>query len=51
MKKMNRESHSDRENITDTKDIDHELFLTAFKEIFEKSGYEKHYNKMRNKNF
>lgn len=41
---MNRESHSDAENITDSKEIDHEMFMRAFKEVFVKSGYEAHYN-------
>ena len=43
---MNRESHSDRTNISDMKEIDQSLFLEAFKEVFKKSGYEAHYNKM-----
>ena len=41
---MNRESHSDAENITDIKEINHEMFMSAFKEVFVKSGYEAHYN-------
>lgn len=43
---INRESHSDSINITDTKEIDHSMFLGAFEEIFKKSGYEEHYKKM-----
>lgn len=45
---INRESHSDDENITDMKEINTCLFKDAFREIFEKSGYENHYNKMMN---
>ena len=45
---MNRESHSDRENISDTKEIDQSIFFTAFKEVFQKSGHKKHYEKMMN---
>ena len=41
---MNRESHSDAENITDSKEIDPGMFMRAFKEVFVKSGYEAHYN-------
>lgn len=43
---INRESHSDSINITDTKEIDHSLFLQAFEEIFKESGHKKHYDKM-----
>ena len=43
---MNRESHSVRENINDTKELDHSLFFDAFKEVFKKTGYKKHYDKM-----
>lgn len=45
---INRESHSDFVNISDTKEIDCILFKEAFKEIFDKSGYENHYNRMMN---
>ena len=45
---MNRESHSDRENISDMKEIDHNLFFAAFKEVFKNSGYNKHYHQMMN---
>lgn len=47
---MNRESHSDAENITDIKEIDHEMFMRAFEEVFVKSGYEAHYNSYMNDN-
>ena len=42
---MNRESHSDTENITDSKEIDHEMFMSAFKEVFENSHHDAHYNR------
>lgn len=47
---INRESHYDRENIYDFKDIDIDIFLQGFQEIFKKSGYEKHYEKMMDSN-
>ena len=43
---MNRESHSDRRNINDIIEIDNLLFLNAFKEVFKRLGYIKHYDKM-----
>jgi wobble nucleotide-excising tRNase len=43
---INRESHFDRINISDTKEIDPQIFKEAFKKIFEDSGYIEHYNKM-----
>jgi len=43
---MNRESHSDSKNINDITELNHTLFFTPFREVFIKSGYEKHYNKM-----
>ena len=43
---MNRESHSDAINITDSKEIDHELFKRAFKKVFAETEHEKHYNEM-----
>mgnify|MGYP001587946106 CR=1 FL=1 len=43
---IDRESHSDLVNISDTKEIDPVMFKEAFKEVFKKSGYESHYNKM-----
>ncbi len=43
---INKESHSDPINISDTKEIDPQIFKAAFKKIFEDSGYIKHYKKM-----
>ena len=43
---MNRESHFDRENIADMKEIDHSKFFEAFKEVFEIAEYQGHYKKM-----
>ncbi|MDO9231438.1 MAG: AAA family ATPase [bacterium] len=43
---INRESHFDRINISDTKEIDPQIFKEAFKKIFEASGYDAHYNRM-----
>ena len=43
---INRESHFDRINISDTKEIDPQIFKEAFRKIFEDSGYEDHYNRM-----
>jgi len=43
---VNRESHSDFVNISDTKEINTELFKEAFKEVFLKAGYENHFHKM-----
>ncbi len=45
---INRESHSDFTNISDTKEIDVNMFKLAFEEVFEKSGHQNHYNKMIN---
>lgn len=45
---INRESHFDRINISDTKEIDPQIFKEAFKKIFEDSEYIEHYNKMMN---
>ena len=42
---MNRESHSDATNISDSKEINTERFKQAFKEVFEQSGYKSHYEK------
>ena len=42
---INKESHSDSVNISDTKEIDPQIFKEAFKKIFENSGYIEHYNK------
>lgn len=43
---IDRESHSDLTNLTDNKEIDTGLFKDAFKDVFDKSGYSEHYNKM-----
>ena len=43
---MNKESHSDSINISDTKEINPQIFREAFKRIFEDSGYIDHYDKM-----
>ena len=43
---INKESHSDPINISDSKEIDPQIFKEAFKKIFEDSGYEAHYNQM-----
>lgn len=42
---MNRESHFDRENITDINEIDHSLFFDAFQEVFKQIGHEAHLKK------
>ena len=47
---INKESHSDPINISDSKEIDSQIFKKAFKKIFEDSGYEAHYNQMMNLN-
>lgn len=43
---ISRESHSDRENISDVKDIDINMFFEAFKNFFIKLEHQEHYNKM-----
>ncbi|MDD3417518.1 MAG: AAA family ATPase [Lachnospiraceae bacterium] len=43
---MNRESHSKGQNIFDIKEFDYDSFKSAFKLVFELTGYEKHYKKM-----
>ena len=43
---IDRESHSDLTNISDTKEIDPLIFKEAFKKIFKEAGYEEHYSKM-----
>jgi hypothetical protein len=45
---MNRESHSDGINISDTKEFDYANFKEAFRLVFEKSGYIEHHKKMIN---
>lgn len=47
---INKESHSDPINISDSKEIDPQIFKEAFKKIFKDSGYEAHYNQMMNLN-
>lgn len=44
---MNRESHSDAQNILDMKEFDYEAFQDAFRAVFEATDYMDHYNKMR----
>ena len=43
---INRESHSEQQNISDTSEFDYNAFKEAFRLVFEKNGYEEHYNKM-----
>jgi wobble nucleotide-excising tRNase len=43
---INKESHSDPMNISDTKEINQQIFKAAFKKIFDDSGYIQHYEKM-----
>ena len=43
---MDRESHSTPDNIFDTKDFNYEDWKKLFKEVFEKTGYSKHYESM-----
>jgi len=43
---IQRESHSDRSNISDYKEINIKIFLSAFREVFQKSGYIKHHQIM-----
>ncbi|HDZ5150517.1 TPA: AAA family ATPase, partial [Campylobacter jejuni] len=47
---INRESHSDRENISDVKEIDINMFFEAFENFFKKLEYEEHYKKMMGEN-
>ncbi|MCW1316132.1 AAA family ATPase [Campylobacter jejuni] len=47
---ISRESHSDRENISDVKDIDINMFFEAFENFFNKLKHEEHYEKMMGKN-
>ena len=46
---INRESHSDSQNIFDMKEFDYNSFKDAFELVFRKTGYEDHYNKMMEK--
>ena len=43
---INRESHSDGQNLFDFKEFDYDAFREAFKLVFEESGYIEHYNRM-----
>lgn len=43
---IDRGSHSDMVNLTDFGDIDTHRFLRIFKEVFKRTDYEDHYNKM-----
>lgn len=43
---INRESHSDSVNITDLGEIDSDRFIAKFKEVFIRTDFEEHYNKM-----
>ncbi|EJP15811.1 AAA domain protein [Leptospira interrogans str. FPW2026] len=45
---INRESHSLVQNIYDFKEFDYNIFVEAFKLVFERRGYLNHYNKMIN---
>ena len=47
---ISRESHSDRENISDVKDIDINMFFEAFENFFNKLKHEEHYEKMMGEN-
>lgn len=42
---MNRESHSDAANITVIKEMDPDMLMKTFKEVFIESNHEDHYNK------
>ncbi|MBR3173770.1 MAG: AAA family ATPase [Eubacterium sp.] len=43
---INRESHSDGQNLFDFKEFDYDAFREAFRLVFYESGYKEHYNKM-----
>jgi wobble nucleotide-excising tRNase len=43
---INRESHSLGQNIFDLKEFDYDVFKEGLKLVFEKSGYQEHYEKM-----
>ena len=47
---MDRESHSDAVNISDNKEIDYSKFISIFKKVFYKTGYQEHYDKMMEEN-
>lgn len=46
---MNRESHSSMSNMSDSKEIDVDIFFQAFKMVFEELKHLEHYEKMMNK--
>jgi wobble nucleotide-excising tRNase len=43
---INRESHSEGQNIFDLKEFDYNDFKEAFRLVFEQNGYKNHYDKM-----
>ncbi|OUE43980.1 hypothetical protein BZY95_06900 [Billgrantia desiderata SP1] len=43
---INRESHSDSVNINDLGEIDADRFISKFREVFLRTKFEEHYNKM-----
>ena len=43
---INRESHADSVNLTDFGEIDPVVFVERFKEVFIKTNFEAHFNKM-----
>jgi len=43
---INRESHSDSVNITDLGEIESDRFIAKFKDVFIRTDFEEHYNKM-----
>lgn len=47
---ISRESHFDRENISDVKEIDINMFFEAFENFFKKLEHEEHYKKMMGAN-
>jgi len=50
MRYLNRESHSDPINLTDTNEFDVDKFILSFKAIFEELGHIDHYKKMMREN-
>lgn len=43
---VNKASHSDAINLTDTQEIDHEKFIKYFRSVFDKTGFIEHYQEM-----
>ena len=43
---INRESHSLGQNISDFKEFDYDVFMDAFKSVFQETGYIEHFKKM-----